>query len=306
MIRLVIVNPYSGNRRGPKYAKTIEKIFIDLKKEYDILEDNVFIEYTEYNGHSTEIVLDYEIRFKDEEIVVYVVGGDGTLSEVATAINGKDNISMVVIPKGTGNDFSRAVNSYRSIRKIIKMSLLNKSEKVDCILVNNKVATNMINTGLDAAIAANLDKFRKIPLISGNIKYKLAILYTVFLPKVYNLKIRIDNTVIKGKWTLIAIGNNKFCGGGVNMVPEATVDDGKLDICIVKNVNLIQKMMYLPKIMKGKHTNLKVVQICTGKSITVSSNKKMPVSIDGELHFIKGFRAKVSEKTLSVIKTLDK
>jgi len=306
MIRLVIVNPYSGNRRGIKYAKTIEKVFTDLKKEYDIIEDNVFIEYTEYNGHATEIVLEYEIKFKNEEMIVYVVGGDGTLSEVATAINGKNNISMVVIPKGTGNDFARAINSYRSIRKIVKTSILNKPEKVDCILVNKKVATNMINAGLDAAIAANLDKFRKIPLISGNIKYKLAIFYTVFLPKIYNLKIRIDDRVIKGKFTLIAIGNNKYYGAGVKIVPDADIQDGILDICIVKNINLLQKMMYLPKVMKGKHTHLKVVELCRGKNIFVSSNKKLPVSIDGELHFIKGFRAKVSQKTLSVIKTLDK
>ena len=306
MIRLVIVNPYSGNRRGLKYAKTIEKVFTDLKKEYDIIEASVFIEYTKYNGHATEIVLDYEIKFKDENIVVYVVGGDGTLSEVAKAINGKDNISMVAIPKGTGNDFARAVNSYRSIRKIIKTSIMNKPENVDAILVNKKIATNMINAGLDAAIAANLDKFRKIPLISGKFKYKLAIFYTVFLPKIYNLKIRIDNEVMKGKYTLVAIGNNKYCGGGINIVPEAKIDDGKLDICIVKNVNLIEKIMYLPKIMKGNHTHLKVVKMCTGKNISVSSNKKIPVSIDGELTFIKGFRAKVSEKTLSVIKTLDK
>lgn len=306
MVRLVIVNPYSGNRRGEKYAKTIEKIFTDLKKEYDIIEDNVFIEFTEYIRHATEIVLQYEIKFKNEKIVVYVVGGDGTLSEVATAINGKENISMVVIPKGTGNDFARAVNSYRSIRKIIKTSILNEPEKIDCILVKNKVAINMINTGLDAAIAANLDKFRKIPLISGKLKYKLAIFYTVFLPKIYNLKIRIDDRVIKGKYTLIAIGNNKYCGGGVNMVPDADIKDGKLDICIIKNINLLQKIMYLPKLMKGKHTHLSVVELCKGKNISVSSNKKLPVSIDGELNFIKGFRAKISEKSLSVTKTLDK
>ena len=164
----------------------------------------------------------------------------------------------------------------------------------------------MINAGLDAAIAANLDKFRKIPLISGKLKYKLAIFYTVFLPKIYNLKIRIDDRVIKGKFTLIAIGNNKYYGAGVKIVTNADIQDGILDICIVKNINLLQKMMYLPKVMKGKHTHLKVVELCTAKNISVSSNKKLPVSIDGELHFIKGFRAKVSEKTLSVIKTLDK
>ena len=306
MIRLVIVNPYSGSRRGRKYAKTAERIFIDLKKEYDIVYDDMYVEFTEYNGHATEIILDYEIKFKNKKIVVYVIGGDGTLSEVATAINGKGNISMVVIPKGTGNDFARCVNSYRSMRKIIKASLENKPEKIDSILVNKKVAVNMINAGLDAAIAANLDKFRKIPLITGKMKYKLAIFYTVFLPKSYKLKIRMDNEVKKGRYTLIAIGNNKYCGGGVNIVPEAEIQDGLLDICIVKNVNLIQKIMYLPKIMKGTHTNLSVVELLKSKNIFVASNKKFPVSIDGELTFIKGFRAKVSEKTLSVIKTLDK
>lgn len=306
MIRLVIVNPYSGNRRGEKYAKTVKKIFVDLKKEYDIVYDDIYVEFTEYNGHATEIVLDYDAKFKNEQIVVYVIGGDGTLSEVVTAINGKDNISMVVIPKGTGNDFARCVNSYRSMRKIIKASIENKPERVDSILVNKKVAVNMINAGLDAAIAANLDRFRKIPLITGKMKYKLAIFYTVFLPKSYKLKIRISERVIKGKFTLIAIGNNRCCGGGIDMIPKADIQDGLLDICIVKSVNLIQKLMYLPKIMKGKHENLKVVELSKGKIISVSSNKKFPVSIDGELTFIKGFRAKVSEKTLSVIKTLDK
>ena len=129
MIRLVIVNPYSGTGRGVKYAKTINKVFSDLKKEYN-LNDNVFTEFTEYVGHATEIVLEYGIKYAKDNIIVYVVGGDGTVSEVATAINNKENMSMVVIPRGTGNDFARATNSYRSIRKIIKMSLQNEPEKV--------------------------------------------------------------------------------------------------------------------------------------------------------------------------------
>ena len=62
-------------------------------------------------------------------------------------------------------------------------------EKVDCIEVKNKVVTNMINTGIDTAIVANLRYFRKIPFISGKMKYKLSILYTIFIPKIYNMKI---------------------------------------------------------------------------------------------------------------------
>lgn len=306
MIRLIIANPYAGNKRGNKYAKTMEKVFDNLKKEGNCQNDNIFIELTEYIGHATEIVLEYSIMYRHDTVIVYCIGGDGTVSEVATAINGKANMSMVVIPKGTGNDFSKAINTYSSIRKLVKTSLTKTPEKVDCIEVKNKVVTNMINTGIDAAIVANLRYFRKIPFISGKMKYKLSILYTIFIPKIYNMKIRVDDKIYKGKYTLVAIGNNKYCGGGVNILPDANIQDGMLDVCIVKNTTLLQKIMYLPKITKGKHENLAIVKILRGKNISVVSNRKLPVSFDGEVQYIKGFRAKVSEKSLNVIKTLDK
>ena len=305
MVRLVIVNPYSGTSRGVKYAKTINKVFEDLKKEYEF-DDNVFIEYTEYIGHATEIVLEYGIKCTNDDIVIYVVGGDGTVSEVATAINNKKNMHMVVIPRGTGNDFARVTNSYRSIRKIIKASLQIQPEKVDSILVNRRTSANMINCGFDAAICNNMNHFRRIPFISGSLKYKLAIVYTIFSPNTYNLKIRVDNKVFKGKYTLVAIGNNKYCGGGINMLPDADISDGYLDICIIKNTTLIQKLIYLPKLTKGKHRNLNIVTMLRGKKVYIASNRKIPICIDGEVLFTKGFIAKVSEKTLSVIKTLDK
>lgn len=306
MIRLIIANPYAGNKRGSKYAKTTEKVFDNLKKEGNCQNDNIFIELTEYIGHATEIVLEYSIMYRHDTVIVYCIGGDGTVSEVATAINGKANMSMVVIPKGTGNDFSKAINTYSSIRKLVKTSLTKTPEKVDCIEVKNKVVTNMINTGIDAAIVANLRYFRKIPFISGKMKYKLSILYTIFIPKIYNMKIRVDDKIYKGKYTLVAIGNNKYCGGGVNILPDANIQDGMLDVCIVKNTTLLQKIMYLPKITKGKHENLAIVKILRGKNISVVSSRKLPVSFDGEVQYIKGFRAKVSEKSLNVIKTLDK
>ena len=305
MIRLVIINPYSGNRRGEKYAKTTQKVFDNLQKEYS-LNDNVFIEFTEYIGHAEEIAREYAIKYKNEFIVIYVVGGDGTVSEVATAIKNKKNISMLVIPKGTGNDFARAINSYRSIRKIIKTSIFNIPENVDTIDINHKVSANMVNVGLDAAIGNNVNHFRKIPFIPGSFKYKLAIAYTIFSPIKYNFKIRIDDKILKGKYTLVAIGNNKYCGGGVKILPDAEIQDGKLNVCIVKNTTLIQKLIYLPKLMKGKHQGINLIELLTCKKISIVSTKKFPISIDGEVEFTNKIIAKISEKSLSVIKTLDK
>lgn len=305
MVRLVIVNPMAGTGKGTKYVKGIEKIFSNIKKEGLITEDKVFIETTKYIGHATDIVEKYLKEYL-EDIVVYVVGGDGTLSEVAQAIKHVDKASMVVIPRGTGNDFSRVVNSYKSMRKIIRSSLKEETIKVDTISLNNRTAVNVLNAGLDAAIAANMELFRKWPLISGSMKYKLAIAYTIIGAKNYKLKICIDGKIYKGVYTLIAIGNNKYYGGGIKALPAAEIDDGKLNICLIDSTTLIQKLMFLPKYSKGKHEKIKIVKLLEGKEVSVVSYKKIPVSIDGEIIFTNRFKAKIEEKSVNIVKTLDK
>lgn len=305
MVRLVILNPMAGVGKGLKYLRGIEKIFENIKKEGLITKDKVFIELTKRIGHATEIVNEY-IKEYNEEIVVYVVGGDGTLSEVAHAIKYVDRASMVVIPKGTGNDFSRAVNSYKSMRKIIRKSLDATPIKTDAISIGNRTCMNVVNAGLDAAIAGNMELFRKWPVISGSMKYKLAIFYTLFSARRYKLKIRVDDKIYKGVYTLIAIGNNKYYGGGVKALPDADIHDGKLNICLIDSTTLIQKLIFLPKYSKGTHAKIKLVKLLEGKEISVVSTRRFPVSLDGEIVYTNRFKAKIEEKSVNIIKTLDK
>ena len=165
---------------------------------------------------------------------------------------------------------------------------------------------NVSNAGLDAAIADNMNLFRKWPLISGSMKYKLAIAYTIFGAKKYKLKIRIDNKIYKGVYTLIAIGNNKYYGGGVKALPDADIADGKFNICLIDATTLMQKLIFLPKYSKGKHEGISIVKLLEGKEISVVSTRKIPVSIDGEIVLTNRFKAKIEEKSVNIIKTLDK
>ena len=305
MLRLVIVNPMAGKSKGEKYAKSIQKIFFNIQKEGCIVEDEIKIELTKGIGDATNIVNRYIDTYK-ENIVVYVVGGDGTIGEVASACKKIDRVSIVVIPKGTGNDFSKTVNSYNSMRKIIRKSLEDEKETVDTITVKGRTCVNVVNTGFDAAVADNMNLFRKWNILSGSMKYKLAIVYTLFRAKKYRLKIRIDGKIYKGVYTLLAVGNNKYYGGGVKILPKADMTDGLLDICLIDSTTLIQKLMYLPKLTKGKHENIKVVHMLNAKEVSVASNKKIPVSIDGEIIYTNRFKAKIEENSIKIIKTLDK
>ena len=165
---------------------------------------------------------------------------------------------------------------------------------------------NVLNAGLDAAIADNMNLFRKWPLISGSMKYKLAIAYTLFGAKKYKLKVRVDDKVYKGVYTLIAIGNNKYYGGGVKALPYADISDGMLSICLIDSTTFLQKLVFLPKYSKGKHEKISIVKLLKGKEISVVSTRRMPVSIDGEIIQTNRFKAKIQEKSINVIKTLDK
>lgn len=304
MVRLVIVNPMAGTGRGEKYLKSISKIFENIKKYGYIKEDKIFLELTKAIGDATVIVEDYLSKY-DDEFVIYVVGGDGTISEVASAISHVMRASLVVIPKGTGNDFAKVTNSYKSMRKIIRRSLNETSQVVDSIKLKNRLSMNVVNLGLDAAIANNMDKFRYFPFITGSMKYRLSIFYTLFSAKKYKLKVRVDDKIFKGSYTLAAIGNNKYYGGGIKILPDADMTDGKLNICLVDSTTLIQKLMYLPKLTKGKHTNLSIVKMLEGEDISVVSNKKFPVSIDGEIIITNRLHIKIDKKSIRIIKTLD-
>ena len=164
----------------------------------------------------------------------------------------------------------------------------------------------MLNAGLDAEIADNMELFRKWSFLSGSMKYRLAIAYTLFRAKKYKMKIRVDDKVYKGVYTLVAIGNNKYYGGGIKALPDASIDDSILDICLIDSTSFIQKLVFLPKYSKGKHEKISLVKLIKGKEVSVVSHKKIPLSIDGEIMLTNRFKAKIEEKSINIIKTLDK
>lgn len=239
MNRLFVINPYAGKGRAIKYVKRIERIMANHNAGK---KDKVYIEITKKVGDATTIVKDYISKLGDNNLVVYAIGGDGTLNEVVNAAV-YTKTQVVVVPCGTGNDYVKNISKYMSGRKIIIESLDQKPKRVDTIFVNDKqYAVNMINGGFDAKIVVNVVKFNKLPLVTGNMAFNLSILYTLFMNQNYRFEITVDDRVFKGKYTLVAVGKGKYCGGVAKALPYASLDDGMLDVCIAKESNVIQKI----------------------------------------------------------------
>lgn len=291
MKHTILANPVSGKKRGKIYAIRVQEL---LKK----------------NNINSEIILSKSPKYltkiaselsKEEKHRFYVLGGDGTLNEVASGIVGSSS-EIVIIPCGTGNDFVRSISKYMSMRKIVNESIKKCSTPTDIMSYGkNKYCINILNMGFDAMIANNVDKFRNVPFISGSAKYNLSIIYTLSSGKNYKFKVHSNDKILKGRFTLAAIANGSYYGGGIKPCPNANVKDGFLDCCIIDSTDTVMKLKLLPKYKKGTHLNLKQVHIFKSKDISIVSTKRFPISVDGEVYYTNKLHIKILPKAINIV-----
>lgn len=298
MKRIFIINPASGRIRVQKYEKLINKLMNKYK-----LGEEFYIFVTE-KPNDIKRILDCNIT--NEESIVYVVGGDGTLSEALLGLL-KHKSNFIPIPAGTGNDYVKSIYEYRSARKIILESFNDRYRKVDIMETSIGYALNVVDFGFDAQVAANIKYFRKIPLISGKFKYNLSILMTLFFNKNYKFKIRIDGKIKKGYYTLCAVGKGRFYGGGIEVLPKAKLSDKYLHVCLIRSTSVLEKLRFLPRLKEGKHEKINGVEMLKCTEFSIVSNKKFPISIDGEIYnSTNRFKVKVIPQILKVSKQTKK
>ncbi len=292
MEHIILVNPVSGNHKGRKKGVLIQKL---LKKNGI---DSI-IYTSEYPGHLTEIAKDLSSKHTCR---FYCVGGDGTLNEVITGMIGTDS-EIVVIPSGTGNDFIKSISKYYGMRKIVLESINRKSSKIDVLKVNkDKYCINILNSGFDAMVAKNVDNFRIFRFLTGKMKYNLAIFYTLLANRNYKFKIRYGNDkILKGYFTLAVVANGKYYGGGICPCPDANVEDGFSDLCIVDSTTITNKILLLSKYKKGEHIGHKKVNIDKSDKVSIVSTRKFPFSIDGEVLYTNKLYIKVLHEAVNIV-----
>ncbi len=293
MNRIFILNPVSGKGRNLKYIGRINKIFKNTG-------DNIIIEQTQKPNDVRRIINKYVEKYGANEIVCYIIGGDGTLSESLSIAIAK-NIKIVPVPAGTGNDYVRSIYKYKSGRTILKKSIeCKRYRRAGVMQTLNGYALNVISCGFDAKVGENIKYFKKLPFITGSFAYHLSILYTLFSNKNYKFKIRIDDKVFKGKYTLVAIGKGKYYGGGVKILPDAKVTDKKMQVCIARQTTVLEKLHFLPKLKKARHGEINGVEFFECDSISIVSTRKFPISLDGEVYLDNKLKVTSLPRTLRI------
>ncbi len=277
MKHIFVINPLSGK-------KDISNILIkELEQNYSSLDYEIYI--TKEMNDATRFVHEYATNNNDE-LCFYACGGDGTLNEVVNGAVGFPHVRVGCYASGSGNDFIKvfADREFTNLDKII-----NGEEKlIDLIKVNDRYVINMCNVGFDANVAANTIKFKRLPLMNGKRSYNLALFYSLLFKMKSYCKIKLDDLdTYEGKILLTVSSNGICCGGSYYCCPNALVDDGLIDVVIVKSVGRIKFLRLVGKYKDGTYVNVPKYQsfVTTKKikKVEITANKDLVYCLDGEI-----------------------
>lgn len=210
---------------------------------------------------------------------VVVCGGDGTLN---LAIRDFDlaNGTLALIPTGSGDDFAKVMGIPRNIRRACDAVMAGTIREVDVALANNIRYLGVAGLGFDSEVADFAN--RNARFLRGSAVYLYAIFRVLPRFKPHPVEIRTDSGTRNESIMFAAVGNTRQYGGGIRITPDAAVDDGLLDLCIVHQTTRMELLKTLPKAYTGAHVKSSFVEMGRGSAFHFSSDTAIAVYADGE------------------------
>lgn len=230
---------------------------------------------TQAPGHAVELAR----RAREESDVVCAVGGDGTVHEV---INGlmPAPVPLAIIPAGSGNDFAGLFECPRTPDEFADVVEAGVGVSIDVLDLGGLYCANSIGLGFEALVtrkSLSIRRLRGLPL------YVLAALRAMVRYDCPPMTIRLaDGEVIAGDRLMVSVCNGMTSGGGFRLAPDARLDDGELDLCIVEPMGRLRILRLLPSAINGGHTGDPGVTMRRTREVMIESGRPFHAHVDGE------------------------
>ena len=263
-----IINPKSGRRNKGNIEDIIQQ-YLDPKK----FEVSLF--RTQYPGHANTLA--YEAVSQGFNKII-AVGGDGTVNEIAAALVNLDAV-LGIIPCGSGNGLARHLGIPISIVRSVQLLNNCKTKKIDGGKLNDYWFFCTCGVGFDAKIGRKFAKAEK----RGFLSYTKLVMneFKAYKPKKYRFSVDGESYVRKA--FLITIANATQYGNNAHIAPNALIDDGLFDICIIKPFPLIKAPLLGVRLFNRSLEESRYHEIIRGKLIKFKKpKKKYTFHYDGE------------------------
>jgi len=273
---LLVFNPRAGHGRAQKLLAGIRQAFTQHEVATDIL-------VTAYRGHATLQVAQSDLGSCDGLVAI---GGDGTVFEVLNGLYrhpDKARIPLGVIPVGTGNAFARDLGLLGGEwRKGVDIIAGWNRRKVDVGRVTTAAEQiyflNIVGMGfaVDAGLSAR--KFKRL----GNVAYTLGTLWQTLQLKSYALRMEIDGHPVEQENIFAEISNTRYTGTSFLIAPGAEMDDGLLDVTLLRKLSRLRLLRLFPTIYSGSHVEHEEISVLRGKFIRILAPGGYLLAPDGE------------------------
>ncbi|MFD1864556.1 diacylglycerol kinase [Planococcus sp. FY231025] len=213
--------------------------------------------------------------------LIVAVGGDGTLNEVVSGVSGfPERPKIGLIPMGTTNDFARAVHIPRDINKAVDIIIQGESIPVDVGLMNDRHFINIAGGGRLTELTYEVPS--KLKTMLGQMAYYLKGIE--MLPSIRSSKVRIeyDGEVFDDHAMMFLIGLTNSVGGFEKLAPDASINDGKFTLLILKELNMAEFIRVASLALRGEHLSDPHVIYAKASKISVTSDERVLLNLDGE------------------------
>ncbi len=273
----LIYNPAAGGGRGRMRFKEAEALFALRDIELEAIP-------TEHPGHATDLA--YELSGTSK--VLFVMGGDGTLSEASEGVlNAGHDPLLGFIPAGTGNDFLREFGFQDRLQAIDRITM-GRPRRIDAAKlqygtdgdIRTRHWINIFGTGFAAQAAATANQRFKW---AGGQAYNLGVLSELMRLKASPTRVVLDGVEHTGNYQMVMVCNSVHTGGAMQMAPMARPDDGLLDVLTVEGVGKAELIRLLAKVRDGGHVSHHKVRFDRAKKIHIEPTRPSPLLVDGEV-----------------------
>ena len=290
-----IINPAAGPEdSSTKLTKQIESIFQNKNDTYEIY-------ITKTPGESYKIAHEASNNLT-EDTIFYACGGDGTCFDVINGIVGKPYAHFGIIPIGSCNDFLKTFRpmDFRDVEKVVNGEL----KSIDIGKANEYYFLNEINIGFDAKVNDDCNN-SKLKNKSVKKAYRNAIIKNFFSKLGDKLTINFEKDSVDYHSLLLVAANGQYYGGKYNCAPYAKIDDGKLDLVVVRKIGRLRFLSLIKKYEKGQHLDMpklkKIVDYRKESKLSIKSAKTLCVCLDGEIFYWDKIQVEVLPKVIKMI-----
>ncbi|WP_430810897.1 MULTISPECIES: diacylglycerol/lipid kinase family protein [unclassified Carboxylicivirga] len=263
---LFIINPISGIGKQRTVEKAVEGEIDHQRIDFDIA-------YTDYAGHARELS---KAAIGQYDVVV-AVGGDGTVNEVGSALV-NTTTAMAIIPTGSGNGLARYLDIPLRVNRALQVINRMEMRDIDTLRVNNQISLNVAGIGFDGHISHEFAKQKH----RGPATYVKLITkeYAKYKSAVY--RISIDGTTYELPAFMITLANSSQWGNNIHIAPQAKIDDGLIDVCIIKEFPIYDGPSLLISILDQSVDQRRYDVVTKARQIIIEGDQALVGHVDGE------------------------